>query len=164
MDPDCRCRKCGQVIPWGQVEWPLCGEHGSFLWKLRRETFLLLSLRTLIVLFAVTGFAARSFHAKEKFVAQDWFTRGENDLRAGHAEAAVEDLRTALVYSRDNPLYELRLAQALAAGGQLDQAWAYLVSLWEREPGSGIVNLELARLAVRTQSLADALRYFHGAI
>jgi predicted Zn-dependent protease len=142
----------------------LCVEQVSFLWRLRRETFLLLSLMTLIVLFVVTGLVASSYHAKEKAVGQDWFTRGDNDLRAGHAEAAVEDLRTALVYSRDNPLYELRLAQALAAAGRLNEARTYLVGLWEGEPGSGIVNLELARLAVRTNSLPDALRYFHGAI
>lgn len=164
MDPDRRCANCGQVIPWGQVKCPLCAEHGGYLWTLRRDTFLLLTVLILIVLFVLTGFAARSYHARQRVLGGDWFARGDKDLGAGRAKAAVEDFRTALVYARQNTLYELKLAQALAAAGRLDEARAYLVTLWEREPGSGTVNLELAHLAVRTQSLPDALRYFHGAI
>ena len=95
MEPDRRCTKCGQVIPWGQVECPLCAEHGSFLWTLQRDTFLLLTFLILIGLFVVTGFASRSYHAKEKALGEGWFARGEVDLRAGQAQAAVEDFRTA---------------------------------------------------------------------
>lgn len=50
------------------------------------------------------------------------------------------------------------------AAGQLAEARNYLLSLWEREPGNGTVNLELAHLAVRQRSEPDALRFFHGAI
>ncbi|MBI1984448.1 MAG: tetratricopeptide repeat protein, partial [Acidobacteria bacterium] len=129
-----------------------------------REHALLLSFPVLLVLFVVTGIAARSYHAKQRSLAVEWHGRGEVDLRAGRAERAIEDFRTALVYSRENALYRLRLAQALIAANRADEARAYLLTLWEREPGNGTVNLELARLAAGKGKIGEAARYYHNAI
>src|SRR5207248_4896001 len=52
----------------------------------------------------------------------------------------------------------------LMARGRYDQAGAYFLSLLESEPGDGLINLQLARLAVLRRDLADAQRFFHGAI
>jgi tetratricopeptide (TPR) repeat protein len=164
MEVERRCAKCGKVIPWGESECPMCSEHATFLWSLRRDTFLLLTFLVLILLFIATGFAAKFYHAKERASAREWYNRGEAELKAGRASAAVEDFRDALAYSRDDPLYRLRLGQALVAAGRLDEARARLLALWEREPGNGTVNLELARLAVHQGALTDALRYYHNAI
>jgi tetratricopeptide (TPR) repeat protein len=164
MQAERRCSQCGQVIPWGQVECPLCSPRGGFLWSLRRETFLAVILLILTVLFIATGFAAKFYHARQKALGQQWYSRGELDLRVGRAEAAVEDFRTALAYSRENARYRLRLGQALMAAGRLTEAQTYLLSLREREPGSGTVNLELAHLAVRQGSESEAVRFFHEAI
>ncbi len=115
-------------------------------------------------MFVVTGFAARFYHTKQAALAVEWHLRGETDLKEGQAGRAIEDFRTALVYSRDNALYRLRLAQALIAASRADEARAYLLNLWEREPGNGTVNLELARLAAGKGDIGEAARYYHNAI
>ena len=61
----------------------------------------------------------------------------------------MSELRTALLYSRDNYSYQLNLAEALLGEGRRDEASAYLVNLWEREPENGQVNLELAYIAAQ---------------
>jgi hypothetical protein len=52
-----------------------------------------------------------------------------------------------------------RLEQSFSAA-----RYAYLVNLWEREPENGLVNLELARIAVQRADTERALRYYHNAI
>jgi tetratricopeptide (TPR) repeat protein len=164
MEPERRCPVCGQAIPWGETKCPLCSQRHGYLWWLRREAFLGVIFTVLILLFVITGFAVRFYHRLERGLAQDWSSRGEAELKAGNAGAALADFRNALFYWQDNALYRLRLAQALAATGRLQQASAYLLNLREREPGNGTVNLELARLAVRQHDVSEALRYFHDAI
>jgi len=164
MEPERRCGQCGKAIPWGQVECPFCAERGTFFWSFRRETFLLATLATLLLLFVATGFVARLYHAQEQSLAASWHRRGEAELRAGRANAAIEDFRNALVYARDNTQYRLQLAEALAAAGRVEEARNHLLNLREAEPGNGTVNLELARLAKRQGLVPEALRYFHHAI
>jgi tetratricopeptide (TPR) repeat protein len=129
-----------------------------------RDAILLLSLVGLGIFFAIAGVAARFFHAKERSLGREWYDRGQADLQEKKAKAAIEDFHNALAYSPDNPLYRLHLALALTAADRIDEARAHLLSLWERQPGDGTVNLELARLAVRQGRTADAIRYFHNAI
>jgi hypothetical protein len=141
---------------------------GGYFWTLRRDTFLLMIFVLLILLFVMTGFTVRTYHTIERGFAVEWYTRGEEDLRAGRAEVALVDFRTALSYSQDNAQYQLRLAQALTAAEPAREARAeartYLLNLLEHEPGNGTVNLELARLAARDHAVAEALRFYHGAI
>jgi len=168
MEPERQCPQCGRNIPWGQIQCPFCPGHGGYLWSLRRDTFLLIIFVLLILMFVITGFSVRVYRAVERGFAEDWYARGEEDLRAGRAEAALADFRTALSYSHDNERYQLRLAQALMAVGQSREAGSeartYLLNLLEHEPGNGTVNLELARLAARDHAVSDALRFYHGAI
>jgi len=164
MEVERRCPQCRKVIPSGEVECPFCVERGTFLRSLPRETILLLCLPVLAVLFVVTGFAAKIYHSKQRALAAEWYHRGEADLKAGQARKAIEDFGRALVYSRDNRLYQLRLAQAMLAANQVEEARPYLLRLWEQTPGNGTVNLELARLAVRRGAFPEAVRYFHNAI
>ena len=124
----------------------------------------LLSLLCLAALFFFVGFVTRKFRKTEEQMAQQWYERGAAELMAGHAEAALDPLRTALVYSREKPDYELKLAQALVAGGHYSEAQTYLLALWDRQPGSATVNLELARLAARSGNDADAMRYYEASI
>ena len=168
MQPERQCQKCGRKIPWGQIQCPFCPGHGGYLWSLRRDTFLLITIVLLILLFIVTGIATRIYHDVERGYAQEWYSRGEHELLAGHAEAALTDFGTAMSYSRDNDQYKLRLAQALMMPGiprsTGSEARIYLLDLLEHEPGSGMVNLGLARLAAHDGAVADALRFYHGAI
>ena len=160
------CPRCGQQLPWGQPDCPYCA--GRFAWTLRRDTFLLLVGVLLIALFLVTGSTVKRYFELQKAFAEEWYSRGEQDLRAKRLVAALADFRTALTYSHNNPQYELRLAQALAQMGDSPEARAeartYLLNLLEREPGNGLVNLELARLAALDHDVGGALRYYHAAI
>jgi tetratricopeptide (TPR) repeat protein len=164
MQGERRCEQCRQLIPWGEQKCPACGENGRSLWTTPRNELLLLSVLVLIILFSVTTFSVQAYRAKERELARQWHTSGERELRAGRAEAALEDFRSALVYAPDDSLIELQLAYALAAAGHLPEARAYLLGLWEREPGSGTVNLELARLAAHSSSVPEAGQYYHDAI
>jgi tetratricopeptide (TPR) repeat protein len=117
-----------------------------------------------IVLFLAVGGLSRVFHAQQSALADRWYTRGLMDLGNQHFDAAVIDFHTALHYARDNYSYQLDLAQALMGVGRIDEAHAYLINLWDRQPENGFVNLELARIAVHQSETDQALRYYHNAI
>jgi predicted Zn-dependent protease len=111
---------------------------------------------------AVTGLS-RAYHAQRVELGNRWFLRGVADLKARNYEAAVTEFRTALVYSRDEYSYQLNLAEALIGLRRTGEASAYLLNLWEREPEDGLVNLELARIAMQQGHTPEAVRYYHDA-
>lgn len=140
-------------------------------WTLSRETTLLFAVGALLVFFTVTAFASRFYHETQRSLARRWHERGQSALAAGRASDAVEDLRTALVYSHENgdksgagDRYEFELATALASQGKLEEARAYLLNASEKMPGDAEVNLELARLASHENHLEEAARYYNAAI
>lgn len=104
------------------------------------------------------------FQMQQESLATRWATRGEAELKAENYTAAVTDFRTALRYSHDDYSQELGLAEALVGLNRVDEAHAYLVSLWDREPENGVVNRELARIAAGKHEVRDALRYYHNAV
>lgn len=163
MQGDKTCPNCGQLIPIGHNDCPHCVKpHG---WRqVERETLLLASILGLVILFGVTGVAAKLYHAGRDSLAEEWYARGRLDLANKNADAALDDFRTALSYSPDSALYRLKLAQALVAMGKPDEARSHLLTLWRDEPGNSTVNLELARLAAQRGDTADSLLYFHNAI
>ena len=115
-------------------------------------------------LFAITSLAARRHHALQRELAGSWYRRAEADVAAGRLPQAIEGYRNSLVYARDDQRAALRLAMALLAAGSRDEARSHLRTLWEQEPGNGLVNRELARLAARDGEVADAERHYHAAI
>jgi tetratricopeptide (TPR) repeat protein len=122
-----------------------------------------------LVLIAILGFAAVSrlvtrLKANEKRIAYRASEAGLAAYQANNFDLALDDFRAALSYDRDNPIYQLGLARALRDTGRLDESEAYLLHLWETSPQDSTINLALARLAARRQSLDDALRYYHSAI
>lgn len=133
--------------------------------SLRREPVTLALLTGLAIAFflAVTGLS-RIYHAQQESLAARWSTRGQTDLDAHRYAAAVNEFRAALQYSRDSYAYQLSLAEALLGLNRRDEAHAYLINLWDRQPENGVVNLELARIAANENSTAAALRYYHNAI
>jgi tetratricopeptide (TPR) repeat protein len=131
---------------------------------IQREPLLLAGLIVVIAaFFSVTTFAARAYHRKQEQFAAAWFARGEDALKRSRPAEAVDNFRNALAFSRDSDLYRLRLAQALMAARRPLEARAHLLSLWEKEPGDGPLNLELARLAAMWGDMRQALRYYHAA-
>jgi tetratricopeptide (TPR) repeat protein len=125
---------------------------------------LLLSLIPLGLMFALTATLARAYHVREAGLVQKWSRKGDDDMSAGRAAEALEDFRNALAYDPENGQIQLRLAEALLAGGRLTEARSYLLNLWDRSPGSGEVNLDLAHVSMRMGDAEESIRYFRSAI
>jgi tetratricopeptide (TPR) repeat protein len=132
-----------------------------------RETVLLSCIGMLLLLTGVTAFASRMYHKNIHVLADQWFAKGEAAFHAGDPAEAAKDYRNALVYSADNTTFQFHLAQALTAAHKDDEARSYLLNLLADSPGSGEINLELARISARRTtkaSVQDTLRYYNGAI
>lgn len=131
----------------------------------RREALILFVL-VAITVSALAGVDAlmRRFNSWQDTLAQRMNERGQLAMQAGEPALAVNFFRSALAFKRDYPSALLNLAESLMAENHLDEAEAYLRTLWERQPQDGTVNLELARLAARRHKLTDALRYYHNAV
>jgi tetratricopeptide (TPR) repeat protein len=129
-----------------------------------REAVLVICLLLLLVLFSITAVVTRLYHHKIQSLADQWFGAGEANYQSHNMTAALVDYRNALVYSPNSLLYQFHLARALVAGGRGDEARSYLINLLAESPGSGEINLELARIAARQNQKSDALLYFHSAI
>jgi Flp pilus assembly protein TadD len=179
--PDCMTRNVTISSHFGPVShdkfssWPdrkgASGRSHGGSWLRQagysRETVLLSCFGLMLVLFVLTAFVARMYHKQVHVLGDQWFGTGEAAFRAGDAEDAAKDYRNALVYSPGNAVFQLHLAQALTAAGKDNQARSYLLNLLTESPGSGEINLELARISARSNEKAstqDALRYYYGAI
>lgn len=132
---------------------------------LRREPASLVLLSGLLIVFFtfVTGLS-RIYFSQQQSLAVRWSSRGQADLSAHNYQPAVDELRAALRYSRDDHDYQLGLAEALIGLGKTDEAETYLVNLWAEQPENGRVNLDLARVAARDGQTQRAQRYYHNAI
>jgi Tfp pilus assembly protein PilF len=126
-------------------------------------TFLSLVLIT-VVLFLVTLFLFRSFASHRQELAQRWSARGQSSIDAGQPEQAIIALRTALSYAPGQRNYELLLARALGDAGHTEESYNYFLGLWETEPGNGLINLNLARLAAKKNDPQTAIRYYRASI
>jgi tetratricopeptide (TPR) repeat protein len=162
MRDDRICPKCGQIIPRGTEDCPICRRSLDFY--LRRETLLLVSFAVVAILFTFTGFVVTGYHSREKRLAWHWYTQGETDLQRAKPAKALSDFRNALFHQPGDPAYQLRLAQALIAMNRLDEAQTYLSRLWEADPANGPVNLELGLLAMKRRNVPHVITYFHSAI
>jgi tetratricopeptide (TPR) repeat protein len=131
---------------------------------LSRELVMLLCLLALVVMLALTALLSRLYHKKIHTLADAMFAQGEMDEQAGQVNFALADYRNALAYNPTNPLFQFHLAKALSAANRGEEARSYLLNMLSESPGSGEVNLELARIAARVNSMADAMRYYQGAI
>lgn len=139
---------------------PSKSEKGGY----SRERILFAYLVSLAVFFAITAFVARRYHKKVHTLADQWSAKGDSAFQQGDAARALGDYRNALVYSPNNTVFQFHLAQALAAAGHGDEAQSYFLSLLSESPGSGPLNLALARIAAGERATSDAIRYYHDAI
>lgn len=114
--------------------------------------------------FLATRAAAAALHQVRLHDAQTWYQRGDQALRDGRLTPAIEALRRAAVMRRDEPVYRLRLARALAADRQDDAARRALLTLRDDAPENPEVNLLLARLEARREDVTAAVRYYQSAL
>lgn len=83
--------------------------------------------------------------------------RGQRELRAGHAEKAVELLDEAAAAAPDSPHVALHRALARADAGDLDQALADLVHAAERWPRDVVFPLFRGALLVERDRIDEGL-------
>ena len=131
---------------------------------LRRPIYVVCLVLLAAGFFAFTFIINKRFAQKRRNLSAYWFQQGQVELEHGKPQSAIPELRTALLYSHENPRYVFSLARALAAANRVPEARSYFLNLLDEEPGSGPVNLELARLAIRDNDVSQARRYFSSAI
>jgi tetratricopeptide (TPR) repeat protein len=158
-----------RTIPFFRATTPLTpAERLAKRHLVFKDTLALLSVFAVTCVLAVlTWLIFRSYSQHQSDAAARWKRRGEQALQDHNATAAVYDLRTALGYGQDDPGTEIELAEALAQVGtprSLQEAAVYLNTLWEKEPGNGNINLQLARVLARQGQRAGALEHYHAAI
>jgi tetratricopeptide (TPR) repeat protein len=141
--------------------------------RIERRRLILADSLALITLFAVTGLLAvstnylyQSYASHQVKLADRWLQRGDQAMRDGKAQAAIDALSSALAFDPTQRTTEIKLAQALASAGRVQEATVYFNSLLEGQQGSGLINLQLARLAARqgdeTQAVDDYQRAIYG--
>jgi tetratricopeptide (TPR) repeat protein len=96
--------------------------------------------------------------------AAAWYSRGQDEARAGRIEPALTALRRATVRDPSNRRYRIALANALQAGHHEADARKVLEGLRELQPDDADTNLELARLEASEGDVVAARRYYLSAL
>ena len=125
-----------------------------------------------LTLAAVSGFAAvghlvARYNANQQSRGRKLYAQGLAAVSAGRYDDAIDAFRAALTSDPTNSQYQLSLARALRDSNdprRLEDAESYLLALWQRAPQDAAVNLALARVAARRDSIEDATRYYHNAM
>jgi tetratricopeptide (TPR) repeat protein len=138
-----------------------------FLTRFFTQTTWRVTIVVLLVMFAAlvaTGFVSSAYKRERGILGEEHFRDGE-DLRShGDSSAAMEQFRQALIFSPDNSAYRLALAETLIDAGRLDEAQAHLQQLIAADPTNGVLNLLLARVAVKRNLLKQAVEYYQRAV
>jgi len=141
--------------------------------RIERRRLIFADSLALVTLFAITALLAvstnylyQSYASHQTKLADRWLQRGEQAMHDGKPQAAIDALSSALAFDPNQRNTQIKLAEALASAGRVQQATVYFNSLLESEQGSGLINLQLARLAVRqgdaTQAIDDYQRAIYG--
>jgi tetratricopeptide (TPR) repeat protein len=141
--------------------------------RLLRRHLILADTLSLVTLFAITAMLAiltnylyQSYASHQVVLANRWLQRGEQAMNEGKPQAAINALSSALAYAPTDRTTEVKLAEALASAGRVQEATVYFNTLLESQQGSGLINLQLARLASRqgnqNQAVDDYQRAIYG--
>src|SRR6201996_1345689 len=127
-----------------------------------------LSLATLFAITALlaisTNYLYQSYASHQVELANRWLDRGEEAMREGKPQAAIDALSSALAFAPSDRNTEIKLAEALASAGRVQEATVYFNALLESQQGSGLINLQLARLAARQGNVNQAIEDYQKAI
>jgi tetratricopeptide (TPR) repeat protein len=157
------CPRCGFLLNSTESDCPYCAsQRDTTTWP--RERVLAVSASVLVSLFAVTGYAARIYHARTKWFAQQWCERGRAELAAGRPDEAAKSLHNTYFYNPQDISCQLDLVRALMAGKHYVEAQHHLEGVLAQDPGNGEANLALAELEAARGEYAEAVRHYHNAI
>jgi tetratricopeptide (TPR) repeat protein len=139
--------------------------------RIERRRLIFADTLSLVTLFAVTALLAvltnylyQSYASHQVELANRWLERGEQALRDGKPQAAIDALSSALAFAPSDRNTEIKLAEALASAGRIQEATVYFNALLESQQGSGLINLQLARLAARQGNVSQAMEDYQRAI
>src|ERR1700723_2947910 len=132
--------------------------------RINRRRLIFADSLALVTLFAITALLAvltnylyQSYASHQVVLANRWLVRGEQAMRDGKPQAAIDALSSALAFAPSDRNTEIKLAEALASAGRLQEAAVYFNTLLESQQGSGLINLQLARLAARQGNVSQAI-------
>jgi tetratricopeptide (TPR) repeat protein len=139
--------------------------------RIERRRLIFADTLALVTLFAITALLAvmtnylyQSYASHQVELANRWLERGEQAMRDGKPQAAIDALSSALAFAPSDRNTEIELAEALASAGRIQEATVYFNALLESQQGSGLINLQLARLAGRQENVNQAIEDYQRAI
>jgi tetratricopeptide (TPR) repeat protein len=139
--------------------------------RVERRRLIFADTLSLVTLFAVTAVLAvltnylyQSYASHQVELANRWLQRGEQAMKDSKPQAAIDALSSALAYAPSDRNTEIKLAEALASAGRIQEATVYFNALLETQQGSGVINLQLARLAARQSNESQAIEDYQKAI
>ena len=139
--------------------------------RAERRRLIISDSLALVTLFAITAALAvmtnylyQSYASHQITLARRWLVRGDQALRDNKPQAAIDALSSALAYAPGDRSTEIKLAEALASAGRVQEASVYFNTLLESQQGNGLINLQLARLAARQGNQNEAIQDYQRAI
>ncbi len=139
--------------------------------RIERRRLIFSDSLSLVTLFAITAVLAvltnylyQSYASHQVALAARWLQRGDQALKDNKPQAAIDALSSALAYAPGDRSTAIKLAEALASAGRIQEATVYFNALLESQQGSGVINLQLARLAARQGNESQAIEDFQRAI
>jgi len=114
--------------------------------------------------FVVTAFVSSAYRRERETLGRRHYDQGQRLQSNGNVRGAIEEYREALLYSPDNTYYRLSLATSLLNAGRLNEAQSHLEQLAEEDPTNGVINLMLARVAVKRDKLSAAVESYQRAV
>ena len=139
--------------------------------RVERRRLIFADTLSLVTLFAITALLAvltnylyQSYASHQVVLAARWLQRGDQALRDNKPQAAIDALSSALAYAPNDRGTAIKLAEALASAGRIQEATVYFNALLESQQGSGVINLQLARLSARQGNESQAIDDFQRAI
>jgi tetratricopeptide (TPR) repeat protein len=139
--------------------------------RVERRHLIVADSLSLVTLFAVTALLAvftnylyQSYASHQVELAHRWLQRGEQAMKSGKPQAAIDALSSALAFAPSDRSTQIKLAEALASAGRIQEATVYFNALLEGQQGDGLINLQLARLAARQGNESQAIQDYQRAI
>jgi tetratricopeptide (TPR) repeat protein len=139
--------------------------------RIERRRLIFSDSLALITLFATTALLAvltnylyQSYASHQVELANRWLERGQQAMRNGKPQVAIDALSSALAYAPGQRAIQIQLAEALASAGRLQEASVYFNALLETQQGDGLINLQLARIAARQGNESQAVEDYQRAI